>query len=175
MILFLIMVWLTNMDIKKLREQLDIHEGIRSKVYTDTTGHRTIGIGFNLERSDAPQIIKSIGADYSKVLSGKQTLTAKQIHKLLDYDINQLESQARNLVSNYDSLNDVRQRVVLDMIFNLGVHGFRKFKATRGAIESKQYGLAARRMRNSLWYRQVKSRGRHLCKMMETGQDVYNF
>ena len=45
------------------------HEGHKNHVYLDSEGKKTVGIGFNLTRPDAPAILKSIGADYDKVIS----------------------------------------------------------------------------------------------------------
>src|SRR6187551_1498786 len=39
-----------SINMKALKAQLERHEGNRSKVYNDTAGHPTIGIGFNLDR-----------------------------------------------------------------------------------------------------------------------------
>jgi len=52
------------------------YEGNESCVYDDSMGIPTIGIGFNLQRSDAPSLIAGVGADYNSVLSGSQCLTS---------------------------------------------------------------------------------------------------
>lgn len=44
-------------------------EGSRSCVYNDSLGIPTIGIGFNLKRSDAPTLIAGLGLSYDKVLN----------------------------------------------------------------------------------------------------------
>jgi len=51
-------------------------EGNESCVYNDSLGIPTIGIGFNLQRSDAPSLIASVGADYNSVLNGSQCLSS---------------------------------------------------------------------------------------------------
>eukprot|EP01052_Picozoa_sp_SAG31_P056225 SAG31_NODE_15974_length_728_cov_10.190779_1_plen_107_part_10 len=59
------------------------HEGRRKCVYTDTTGHKTIGVGYNLDQPGAKFMIASVGADFDKVYSGKQCLNDKQIDQIL--------------------------------------------------------------------------------------------
>jgi len=49
-------------------------EGEESCVYNDSLGIPTIGIGFNLERSDAPALIAGLGLDYDSVLDGSTCL-----------------------------------------------------------------------------------------------------
>ncbi len=162
------------MDYNKLTNQLRKHEGIRHKVYVDTTGHRTIGIGFNLERMDAPAIVKSVGADYKDVVSGDYVLSYEQVGMLLSHDLKDIESQAETLIDNWQELSDVRQRVIVDMIFNLGYEGFRKFKNTRKHIMNGDFDKAASNMMQSLWAKQVKGRARILASMMRDNEDIYD-
>lgn len=41
-----------------------VHEGTRKCVYTDSTGHKTIGVGFNLDQSGAKTAIEAVGANF---------------------------------------------------------------------------------------------------------------
>ena len=59
-----------DISIEKLYRQLEKHEGKRTKVYKDSRGISTIGIGFNLERAGAKKSIEALGLDYSKILGG---------------------------------------------------------------------------------------------------------
>lgn len=43
-------------------------------MYKDSLGIPTIGIGFNLKRSDAPKLIAGVGANYNKILAGSECL-----------------------------------------------------------------------------------------------------
>lgn len=45
-------------------------EGTRPCVYIDTMGHPTIGIGFNLDRSDARSICSKYGINYDAIRAG---------------------------------------------------------------------------------------------------------
>ncbi len=72
-----------EIDKTKLKAQLIKHEGKRSKVYKDSEGVPTIGVGFNLKRSDAKAKIEALGLDYTKVLSGDQELTDPKLTRCL--------------------------------------------------------------------------------------------
>ena len=66
------------------RSMISQHEGKRKCVYTDTMGHPTIGIGFNLDASGAQQAIEKLGLNYDDVRSGAQCLTESQIMDLFE-------------------------------------------------------------------------------------------
>ena len=166
---------LINMDVAKFKTQIKIHEGLRREVYMDTTGNRTVGVGFNLERMDAPSRLQHVGASHHEIVTGGSLLTEDQINEMLMADIKDAERAAIDLVSNYEELNDVRQRVVVDMIFNLGARGFSKFVNTRKYISRGEFVKAADNMMRSLWARQVKGRARILSDMMRFGEDIYEF
>lgn len=160
-----------QIDIAKLEKQLTRHEGKRNLVYKDTVGIPTIGIGFNLTRPDAKEKIEAVGANYQRILDGSDELTDLQVSQLFQEDIVASVLAGRSIVSNFDELNDVRKRVIVDMTFNLGQAGLKKFRNLRSAVEANNFGIAGDEMIDSIWYRQVKTRGKTLVAMMKTGRD----
>lgn len=160
-----------DIDQKKLEAQLIKHEGKRSKVYKDSEGIPTVGVGFNLKRSDAKAKIEALGLDYSKILSGAQELTETQIETLLAADINVAITDAKSVVKSFDSLSEVRKRVVTDMVFNLGKSRFSKFAKMLAAIEDMNFDDAAKEMKDSKWCEQVKTRCTTLQSMMKFDKD----
>ena len=55
----------------EVSKMIERHEGKRNRVYSDSVGIPTIGIGFNLNRADATDRLKSLGLDYNKVRNGQ--------------------------------------------------------------------------------------------------------
>jgi GH24 family phage-related lysozyme (muramidase) len=155
-----------DLDTTKLKEQLERHEGKRAKVYKDSRGILTIGIGFNLQRSDAKKKIEGLGLKFDDVKSGKVQLTDDQIQKLFDADVEKAVSDAKGLVKNYDELPEARKRVVVNMIFNLGAGGFGKFKHLIADLEANDFEKAADEMKKSAWYTQVGKRAEELTDQM---------
>ena len=137
------------MDRKKLVNALIVEEGIRLRPYKDSKGILTIGVGRNLQK-------------------GISLATALQ---MLDEDINEAVTDLMTF-SWFPQLDDVRQRVLVDMRFNLGPDKFRGFGKMLSALASKDYHLASTEMLNSQWAKDVKGRAVKLAKMMELGQDV---
>jgi lysozyme len=135
---------------QQLVDQLVRHEGLRLKPYMDSVGKITIGVGRNLS---------DVG------------ISSREAFDLLDHDLDEalIDLQA---FPWFVGLDPVRQRVIVDMRFNLGPTRFRLFKRMIAALTAKDYQKAAVSMRESLWYRQVKSRGVRLVRMMQTGEDA---
>jgi lysozyme len=139
-----------NYDKERLVDQLIKHEGMELKVYKDSLGIETIGIGRNLV---------------------DRGVTEEEARYLCNNDIEIVE---RELVQSFpivSSLNDTRIRVLLDMAFNVGLPRLRGFKRMWAALENNDYGEAAKEMLDSKWARQVKTRAYTLARMMESGEE----
>jgi GH24 family phage-related lysozyme (muramidase) len=151
--------------------RLKINEGYETHVYRDSVGVPTVGIGFNLQRSDAPRLLQSVGANYQAVLSGQADLTEEQIDTLFKSDLSGAISQAQQGVSNYGALVQPRQFVIVDMIFNMGsgAKGFGGFVNTIADIESDNFTQASNNMTLSRWYSQVGDRAKRDVSMMRSG------
>jgi lysozyme len=130
--------------------QLRLHEGERLKPYRCTAGKLTIGVGRNLE---------------------DRGITADESAMLLANDIAAVEQELQRALPWVAKLDEVRQRVLLDMAFNLGIVGLLNFKRTLAAVEAGQYQQAATMMLDSRWAGQVGQRAERLSRMMATGKD----
>ena len=138
------------MDIDRLIAQLKVHEGVRSKVYLDTEGIETIGVGRNLR---------------------DRGLSDDEIEFLLANDIRDFQEEVDRTFGWWSDLDDVRQRVIVDMAFNMGLGSLSKFKNRLGHIEAGRYEEASVEMLDSKWARQVGNRAQCLSNMMKTGED----
>ena len=136
------------------------NEGVRNRMYLDNRDIPTIGIGFNLRRSDARKLLSSLGYDYDKILSGHDELRDEDIWDLFGDDLRGAISDAGRLVSNFDNLPDPAKLVIVDMVFNLGPSKFSKFRKTIDAFERLDFATAADEMVDSKWYHQVGDRSK---------------
>lgn len=128
-----------------LRSLLIKHEGKKSKLYYDTAGIGTVGVGRNLE---------DVG------------LSDDEIMYLLNNDIKRVLNDCWHHLPWFGDLTQERQYVVIDMVFNLGIHGFLKFKKMIAAIVKEDWQEAAREMINSQWAVQVGQRAAELATLM---------
>lgn len=137
-------------DQQKMIAQLKMHEGIKLKPYKCTAGKLTIGYGRNLV---------------------DRGITHDEAEFLLFNDIHSVCLELKKELPWFESLDDVRQRVLLDMAFNLGINGLLKFKVTLQNIADGKYEKAAANMLASKWAIQVGQRSSRLSTMMGTGLD----
>ena len=96
-------------------------------------------------------------------------LTKLEAEVLLDHDLAQAEMECRNAFDWFDALADARQRVIVEMVFNLGLTKFREFHNTIAAIQAKDYKRASSQMLASKWAAQVKGRALRMARMMRDG------
>jgi len=57
---------------------------------------------------------------------------------------------------------------IVDMAFNLGLTKLNKFVDMKAALMNNDYNTAADEMVDSNWYKQVKSRGPRMVKIMRS-------
>lgn len=135
------------MSRERLVPQLILHEGLRLKPYLDSVGKLTIGVGRNLD---------------------DKGITKSESLFLLENDISDAEAAAAKLPW-FPALNDARQSVILDMLFNMGPAKLAEFRRTIEAIEARAYETASERMLDSKWAKQTGKRALRLSEMMRTG------
>lgn len=131
-----------------VRAQLRIDEDVRSKMYLDSLGIPTIGVGRNL---------RDVG------------LRPDEINYLLDNDIIVAEKTAATLFPSFDKLSENRRAVLVNMAFNLGQDRLAGFHNFRAAVEAGAFEQAAAGMLDSLWAKQVGIRAQRLAKQMRDG------
>lgn len=137
------------MDREKFKKQLILHEGRRNKLYIDTVGIPTIGIGFNLDKPIPDAVIDL----------------------WFEIELDEHEKALNTALPWVKQLDEVRYRVMLDMCYNLGPNRLLQFKQTLAAIKRGDYAEAASMMLQSKWAHQVGKRAIRLSQMMRLGTD----
>ena len=151
-------------------EKLIQHEGLELQVYQDTLGIDTIGIGRNLEdRGISEEELNELDIpDIDHVY--KYGITEADAMALAENDVQIVENELLAAHPCVDRLDAVRQLVLVDMAFNMGVPRLCKFKRMWVAVHEKDFPTAAKEMLDSRWANQVKSRSVKLANMMHTGE-----
>ncbi|WP_375751592.1 glycoside hydrolase family protein [Vibrio sp. HN007] len=134
--------------LKIATQLLKKHEGLRLKPYHCTANKLTIGYGRNIEDNG---------------------ISEAEAEVMLQHDINRTLEEAKTLPF-FSSLNETRQAVIVDMMFNLGFNRFKKFERMLIALERNNYNMAAIEMLDSRWAVQVGKRADELSQLMRSGQ-----
>lgn len=138
-------------DMTSLEDQLIDHEGLELKPYRCTAEKLTIGVGRNIE---------------------DRGITEDEARYLLKNDIKIVEDELLEKKPVVAGLDSVRQRVLVDMGFNLGIPTLLKFQNMWAAIEEEDFQTAADEAMDSRWAKQVGRRAERLCQAMATGEWV---
>ncbi|VXC90770.1 glycoside hydrolase family protein [Sphingomonas sp. 8AM] len=157
-------------DRAKLVAELVRDEGERLRVYRCTEGKRTIGVGRNLDAIGiTPAEQRALGLTVGIcVLTG---ITPAQSRALLANDIDAAERALDRRWAWWRGLNPARQRVLLNMCFNMGPARLATFVQALARMEEGEFGRAAMAMLASKWATQVGDRSIRLATMMRTGRD----
>lgn len=138
------------------------NEGLKNYCYYDTLNVPTIGVGFNLRRSDAADALAAYGLDLDAVLADCQRGTKTQM--LTNEDAVDLFSEysyppAVECAEQYAGEQPPYVTAALaDLAFNLGCRGLNNFRTMRAALLLGEYADAAAAAKNSRWCGQVKTR-----------------
>jgi lysozyme len=130
-------------------------EGLRQTVYDDATGlevkaphgNLTIGYGINLQ----------------------QGISEELASVLLDYVVNLSITVLKHDIECFAKLNDVRQAVLINMAYNLGIHGLMGFTTMLSNLAQERFTEAGMDLLDSKAARQLPARYSRLSKMLITG------
>ncbi|MCW3505640.1 lysozyme family protein [Burkholderia cenocepacia] len=134
-------------DPAKLKAELTLDEGRRSRIYVDTVGKVSGGIGRNLT---------------------DKGFRDNEIDLMYQNDIAETEAWLDRNLPWWRSLDPVRQRVLMNMAFNMQGR-LLTFVNTLAAMKRGDYAAAADGMLASKWATQVGARATRLANMMRSG------
>jgi lysozyme len=140
-----------NMD--RLLASVRKHEGYRNKVYLDTLGKRTVGVGH--------LCIEEFWED-------DKEYEEKFLMDILEADLKNAINGADRLCSNCPDIDDLAKEIIIEMVFQLGETGVSKFKNMWKALEQNppEYSVAASEMLDSRWAKQTPNRAQAMSAEM---------
>ncbi len=139
------------MNIEKLREEIAADEGEVHEIYLDHLGLATFGIG-HLVRDDDPESGLPVGTPVDN----------DRVVEAFESDIKTVLSDCNKLYPDFNDLPEEAQRVIANMMFNMGRPRLSKFKGMKSGVDARDWNRAADEMVDSRWYRQVTKRADRL-------------
>lgn len=137
------------MDRLKLAAQLTVDEGKRYRVYTDTVGKLTVGVGRNI--SD-------------------RAFSDDEISLMLSNDIAGAERDLDRNLPWWRTLTEARQQALANMCFNLGIDRLLGFKNALTLLHFGRWDAAAAEFLNSRWASQVGDRAKRIADLIRKGE-----
>lgn len=135
----------------QLVAQLKRHEGKKLKPYRCTAGKLTIGYGRNLD---------DVG------------ISDREATFLLRNDVSTAYAELIHHHPWADQLSAPRRDVFINMVFNLGITRFNKFKNAIAAAKAGDFVLCAKEMLDSRWANQVGKRANELAEQMVSNEYI---
>lgn len=139
---------LTKFCDKEILSILRRREGFSRLPYKCPAGYLTVGYGHNLECG----------------------ISVEAAEFILRQDVEGAVSAVKSAFGWWNKLNEVRQFVLVDMCFNLGISGLKGFKKMLAACAAGDYETAAAEMLASRWALQVGARARENAVLMKSGK-----
>ena len=142
------------MNLERLMESVKKHEGYRNKVYLDTLGKRTVGVGHlcvedfweDDKEYDEKFLMEILADDLQNAIKGAREL--KEEHSCTDID-------------------EIAQEILVEMVFQLGKNGVSKFRNMWKALAEKNYIGASFEMLDSKWAKQTPNRAKSMADQMK--------
>jgi lysozyme len=123
-----------------LEAELRRDEDVRYVPYLDTSAvpKRTVGVGHNMDASPLPA-------------GWVFPLTDAQVTQLLGMDLQATFSALDRNLPWWRQMDPVRQRVICNCCFNMGIGTLLTFHNTLGAMQRGAYAVAAAGLKASKW------------------------
>ena len=139
-------------DMDKLLESVKKHEGYRNKVYLDTLGKRTIGVGH--------LCVENFWEDDKEY---EESFLMEILEKDLQSAIDQADDKCKGL-----KISDDAKIIIIEMIFQLGGTGVSKFRKMWQALQQDppDYAEASVQMLDSRWAKQTPNRAQEMARQM---------
>ena len=136
-------------DLNRLQKQLVIHEGLELKPYRCSADKLTIDVGRN---------IQEVG------------ITEEEAMVLLANDIARCAGECTREFPWFLDLTPLRKEAVINLVFNMGMATFKKFKKTIAYLEAGNFELAGTELLDSNYARQVGQRSQDVANMLADGE-----
>ena len=145
------------MNLVTLQNEIAEDEGIKYELYLCSESHLTGGIGHLITEWDTEYYGKPVGTKEPN----------EQVNEWFENDIQVSIKDCQSLFSNFESLPEDIQHVLINMSFQLGKPRLSKFKKMIAAVEDMNWEKMADEMQDSTWRWQTPNRAQRLIQRAE--------
>lgn len=168
---------------KQTLEDLKRHEGFRKYAYPDPLsrlyrkypkapwgfdrGDALLALYGESEASGRPW---TVGYGFTHGVTPRTIITKEQAARKLEQELTEHLTVLDKLIPSWKTMPDYVKTVLANMAYNMGYDTLKDFRPTLSVFEAGDYPRAGRRLRNTLWYKQVGYRAEELIRRLETGE-----
>ena len=142
------------MNLERLLESVKKHEGYRNKVYLDTLGKRTVGVGH--------LCVENFWED-------DKEYEESFLMEILQKDLQEAIRGAKELMDEHGcaDIDERAEEIIIEMVFQLGRTGVKKFRNMWKALSEHNYIGASFEMLDSKWAKQTPNRAKDMADQMK--------
>ena len=142
------------MNLERLLESVKKHEGYRNKVYLDTLGKRTVGVGH--------LCVEEFWED-------DKEYEESFLMEILQKDLQEAIRGAKELMDEHGcaDIDERAEEIIIEMVFQLGRTGVKKFRNMWKALSEHNYIGASFEMLDSKWAKQTPNRAKDMADQMK--------
>ena len=142
------------MNLERLLESVKKHEVYRNKVYLDTLGKRTVGVG-HLCVEDFWEDDKEYEESF--------------LMEILQKDLQEAIRGAKELMEEHGcaDIDERAEEILIEMVFQLGMTGVSKFRNMWKCLSELNYLGASFEMLDSRWAKQTPNRAKDMAEQMK--------
>ncbi|EAR88612.1 transmembrane protein, putative (macronuclear) [Tetrahymena thermophila SB210] len=134
-------------NLKSIEETiLDVEGGCRC-AYTNISGQKLIGVGYNLntqrQQQNLQQMLSLDSDSLNNIVSGNQPLTTDQILQLLTSSADVAVSDLQTIFTNYQTTPAIVQMALVRIYYDLTLSGLKLLTGFIDQIQAKNYDQAA--------------------------------
>lgn len=148
----------------RIRDQIKFHEGVKNVVYKDHLGYLTVGVGHLILETDPENNLEE-----------GDSITDERVNELFEVDLKVCTDELDAKLPWWKDLDEVRQRCMIDLTFNMGMPRLLKFKKTLEHLKNADFESAGDELLDSNYARQVGKRANRISEMIKTGVDSNDF
>lgn len=154
-----------------LMQMIAFDEGKVNKIYRDSLGYYTVGIGHLLTKKDSlKEATDILDKQVNRKTNGQ--ITEDEIAMLFERDlIDVVEGVKKNALLNevYNSIDPIRRLALFNMVFQLGIAGTANFKNSMNIAINNDWNKLESNLKQSLWFKQTTNRATRVIRVFCDG------
>ncbi len=143
---------------ESIEERTIRFEGFRALPYKDSLGFWTIGIGEKITEDQAQELAHGVSYEWA--------------YERMENKIQGFRNEILSLLPWVRLLSSIRQDVLVEMAYQLGIHGLMGFHSMLNCVKNGDFEGAAHDMLESLWHQQTPSRCEELADLILNGDSA---